>query len=203
MIITFSGPDGSGKSTLISMLTKHFDAEGINYTYIHFYPTTKDFFAPFSSNVLLSTSQLPYTKGPYMSPIGIIKYLMILGITYLYNLFFFLSKPSSSIVIYDRCAYDLLLDPERSRIHLPSFFQPILFKMLPNYDISYFLLANVSTIRSRKNEQSIQKITSINCRYVNLLSRIRNVVPLDTDSSSPSQCIKRILDDIAASTKKR
>ncbi len=62
------------------------------------------------------------------------------------------------LVIADRYAYDVLLDPKRFRIRLPDMFLRLFVRTLPHPDITLAFVADPATIISRKPELSIMEI---------------------------------------------
>ena len=107
-IIVFLGPDGSGKSSLISELMNQYKSTALNY-HAHIYPNL--------NNKFVNSNCYPYLKKPYSKVISNLKVLFMI-IKNLLSFFFtlFFRKKGKTIIWCDRFIYDIFADPKRYRL---------------------------------------------------------------------------------------
>lgn len=168
--IGFTGPDGSGKSTVIDLLIKNLgNVFRKAHAYYHFRPTLfgnlgevaysagmkksvdRDYSNPHRGNktgILSSLLRLLYYAVDYI--IGYwIKVKVVTRIT--------------RVVIFDRYYTDIICDSRRSRIYLPVKFLYGFGKIfIPSLNYNILLTASPQVILSRKVELSAEEIEKIN-----------------------------------------
>lgn len=168
--IGFTGPDGSGKTTVIDLLIENLgDVFRKAHTYYHFRPTLfgnlgeiahsagvkkdvdRDFSNPHRGNKtgkLSSLARLNYYSMDYI--IGYwVKVKSVIRIT--------------RIVIFDRYYTDIICDSRRSRIYLnPKFLYGFGKLFIPFLDYNILLTASSDTILARKRELDKGGIDAIN-----------------------------------------
>ena len=141
-IITFLGPDGSGKSTTINYLIKHFKKKKLDYKYIHLRPRIiKHREKPVTN---------PHGKIPRSSLLSFIKlvYWIIL-----FNFYFlFVNLISKKIYVFDRYPHDLLVDPLRYRFKLNKKLALFMLNFIPHPDLWINMSGNSDVIWKRKKE---------------------------------------------------
>lgn len=150
--ISFLGPDGSGKSTIIDLITNsHIPFRRIDY--FHLKPLKKS--GQGNSNIVTN----PQIDQPYSKQKSFIKLFYFLwqyNIGWLTNIF--LLKIKSSLVIFDRYYDDILVDSLRYR-YGGSLTKAILVrKLIPRPKIYFILTAEADIIYKRKQEVSYDEL---------------------------------------------
>ena len=83
---------------------------------------------------------------------------------------YYLSKKiKSTLIINDRSFYDVIIDPYRYRIGKFHKFLNIIFKFMPEPDLTIYLDLNPKKLLSRKNELSMRKIIELTKKYQNVI----------------------------------
>ncbi len=162
-IIAILGVDGAGKSTLINAIKPVLDDATHNATVLqHLRPT---WLPPLAR--LKAKSAVP--TGPVLDPHGSkpsgllgslfrLKYLLldyILG--YWFKIRTKIAK-QPTVVIFDRYAYDIALDPRRFRINLPVTLIRWFTRLAPKPDIIFCLHGNPEVLAARKRELPIEEV---------------------------------------------
>ena len=145
-VIVFLGPDGSGKSSLISELMNQYKSIGFNY-YSHIYPNLNHKF--------VINNFYPYSKKPYSKIISNLKVLfMVIKNLSSYLLTFLFRKKAKTIIWCDRYIYDIFADPERYR--LKEFFLSFNFikRITFTPDLIFILNPPINAILERSSEIS-------------------------------------------------
>lgn len=171
--ISFSGPDGVGKSTLVNTLNNILFELGItdktvpdhllsdNVPALH-----KSIFAKKSR--LKQKYDIPYSVKPvsyFESFLRSCYYVII----FIYDGFLiFDRKRKNNIVIYDRYIMDFSVDTRRMRIKMPDFFSKLILKLLKFDDFNVLITAEADQILARKDELNRQQLDYLLVRYDNL-----------------------------------
>jgi thymidylate kinase len=179
-ILTFSGVDGAGKSTVIDHVIKLVDKQFRRpvkvlrhrpsilpilsaYRYgkeraeqksIASLPRTGNNTSQFSSLVRFSYYYIDYLLGQWYVHL---RYVL-----------------RGYVVVYDRYYYDFLIDARRSNIQLPSWITATGFWLLKKPAFNFFLFAHPDIILARKKELSRDTIVSLTQRYLSLFERYNN-----------------------------
>jgi thymidylate kinase len=161
-IIAFLGVDGAGKSTVINAVKPVLDAATHNATFVlHLRPGLLPPLARLKSKVKA-------TDGPVLDPHGstpsgvLGSLLRLTWLTADYILGYWLRvRPQISkqpaIVIFDRYAYDMALDPLRFRIGVPAWVAALFSRLAPRPDLIICLHAEPEIVASRKQELPIEE----------------------------------------------
>ena len=142
-IIAFLGPDGSGKTTIIKLLKKKISKKNISSKQYHLFPH-------FFENRKTIIVKNPHSKKPrskFLSFLKIILWLIKYKIFIIIN--FFLKY---KIVIFDRYAHDILIDPLRYRFNLNLKLTNFILKMFPQPNLWVIMVNKPSIIWKRKKE---------------------------------------------------
>ena len=193
IVLTFTGVDGSGKSSLINKITAFLNRSNTNkIRYIHLYPKLADFylFRPPSTNSV-SNLNIPYQKPVYSTLKSSLKLLYLSFLTWIYFVFIFLVD-RKSIIIFDRYLYDIIIDPERARIRFNHIVLRLFVFFIPSFPISFFLNGSPSSLAKRKSEQTREQIVNIYIRY-NRLLRSQDLIIIDTVQNTPSEAFAEII----------
>jgi len=155
IIITFLGPDGSGKTTLIKKVEKHLLLKKINVSIFHLKPF---FFKNINTKIVNNPhNQIPRSK--------LFSFMKLCYWLLLYNFFFLISfiRPRK-IYLFDRYADDILIDPIRYRFNLDKKLTTFILNLFPRPDLWIILNIKPNIIWKRKQE----------IKYKVLLKQIKN-----------------------------
>ncbi|MFM2667062.1 hypothetical protein AAFX24_19925 [Vibrio mediterranei] len=165
--LSFSGPDGSGKSTLVDVLYTLFVKTKIVNELNHFLPNGfKNLhqikIVPKPKAVKKQSYTEPYSLKNASIPSSILR-LAYYYLTFL-TVWFKYIKPGlilNRVVVFDRYMYDLAIDPSRARISISRGKVSTLFQFIPQISIPFAILAKAQTLVERKNEIGINKAEEI------------------------------------------
>lgn len=195
----FTGPDGSGKTTVIDLLIQNFGSVfATAHAYHHFRPmlfgnlgetahavglkkeVDRNFSKPHrggKTSLLSSLLRLAYYSADY-----ILGYFpKVKAMTRL-----------TRLVIFDRYFTDIICDSRRSRIYLPTTFLYTFSKLfIPSLDYNILLTAPTNTILARKQELDAEGIARINSKIDFLADKPGYYKILNT--STPQEAVAKIL----------
>ena len=172
---TILGPDGAGKSTLISMLIEKYNKSYASY-YSHLYPNL--YF------IKKKKSIYPYSKKPYSLLISLLK-LIYMCLRSLQSYFFIaLTRKKNNIIIWcDRNLLDIFADPLRYRIN----FLPGNFKFINNFfcktNLVIILNPPAETILKRSNQLSTEQLKRLNQSYTKIKEFLPEALLIDYECS--------------------
>ncbi len=174
--LAFIGVDGSGKTTQITKLLQSnlllfFRATNVYHLYHK------------------QTGQKNIKIKPYQKSYG--RLLSLLKIFYLffrYLKFYFIDilplKTKSTLVINDRCHYDVMIDPKREAIcHFYTILN-FLFKFLPKPDLVFFINSPSKNILDRSKELSKEILIKNIRNYENFAKKNKPIFNLKLNKSS-------------------
>jgi len=170
-IITFSGVDGAGKSTILeatlNLLESKFRKQVV---VLRHRPSLLPILSAWKYGKQeaeqRSVGRLP-RQGNNSSTLSSTIRFFYYYIDYLIGQFYVWSKylVRGKIVLYDRYYYDFIIDGKRSNITLPSSFPKYLFHFLQKPTLNFFLYADAPTILKRKKELSSKDIVALTASY--------------------------------------
>ena len=187
IVISFMGVDGSGKSTLIELLKKNLKNKFRKIKYIHLRPYL----------ILLDKSTVQATphKTKNTWPI-LFNFFRILYWLTIYRFFFYLFvNNSKQLIIFDRYAHDLLIDPIRYKFNLPSGITKFILNLFPNPSLWVVLNAPIKVLEKRKKELPTKELKKQIRSYLNFAKQRKNSIIVNTNNSvqsSLSLIIKKI-----------
>ena len=161
MFLVFVGPDGSGKSTIVSELKKKIKL--IGHDTIHFHwrprllPNIRELFKGERDDGSIKIPHHYQPKGYISSFLFFLYYYTDFILGYLLKMKMQLYK--KKIVIIERYYYDFFVDTLRYRLKVPCFLIKLGQLFIPKPDIIFYLNASVETIYKRKQELSIEEIS--------------------------------------------
>ena len=179
VFLSFSGPDGSGKTTVIDMVVEQLDAifgEGA-VTYAHFRPTVLPRIAEVAKKAgAVNKVDIDYDQPHRAIPSGVWGSSARLGYYWLdYALGYFKTvRPvlkRREVILFDRYYYDMIADSFRSRISLPMPFLRFMGLLLPLPKYAFFICVDPEEIHRRKQELTMERIVELNARYSDLARR--------------------------------
>ena len=178
VIVSFMGVDGSGKSTLIELLRKKLKNKFRKIKYIHLRPYL----------ILLDKSTIQ--SNPHNSkatwPI-LLNFVRILYWLIIYRFFFYLfTNDSKQLIIFDRYAHDLIIDPIRYKFNLPNRITKFILNLFPNPSLWIILNAPIKVLEKRKKELPTKELKKQIRSYLNFAKRRKNSIVVNTNQSTQS-----------------
>ena len=187
IIVSFMGVDGSGKSTLIELLRKKLKNKFRKIKYIHLRPYL----------ILLdkSTVQANPHKSKKTWPI-LLNFFRILYWLIIYRFFFYLfGNNSNQLIIFDRYAHDLMIDPIRYKFNLPNRITKFILNLFPNPSLWIVLNAPIKVLEKRKKELPTKELKKQIRSYLNFAKQRKNSIVVNTNNSVQS-CLSLIIKKI-------
>jgi thymidylate kinase len=187
IIVSFMGVDGSGKSTLIELLKKKLKNKFRKIKYIHLRPYL----------ILLdkSTVQANPHKSKKTWPI-LLNFFRILYWLIIYRFFFYLfGNNSNQLIIFDRYAHDLMIDPIRYKFNLPINIAKFILDLFPNPNLWIVVNAPIKVLEKRKKELPTKELKRQIRTYLNFAKQRKNSIVVNTNNSVQS-CLSLIIKKI-------
>lgn len=164
--IVFLGPDGSGKTTMIKILQKKLNREKLNYKLFHLKP---DFYKSKTNIVKNPHNQVPRSK--LLSFVKLFYWLIIYRLFFLINFF-----KKNNLVIFDRYAHDVLIDPIRYRYSLNNNLSELILKFFPKPDLWIFMMNKPEIVWKRKKEVQLHILKDQLKKYLNFKKKYKNSI---------------------------
>ena len=187
IIVSFMGVDGSGKSTLIELLRKKLKNKFRKIKYIHLRP----YLILLDKSIVQSNPHNTKATWPiWLNFIRVLYWLII------YRFFFYLfANNSKQLIIFDRYAHDLMIDPIRYKFNLPNRVTKFILNLFPNPTHWIVLNAPIKVLEKRKKELPTRELKKQIRSYLNFAKQRKNSIVINTNNSvqsSLSLIIKKI-----------
>ena len=180
IVVTFSGVDGAGKSTVIENLQQEIDKKLRRKTVVirhrpSMLPIINAWFKGKEKAEALSASTLP-RQGKNTSLVSSFIRFVYYYSDYFVGQFYVQLKYVSRgyVVLYDRYYFDFINDSKRSNIQLSKGFVKWFYKFLLKPDLNFFLTAPAEDILKRKQELSAETINELTSEYKNLFAQLQS-----------------------------
>lgn len=177
-IITFSGVDGAGKTTVINNLKYKIEKQlRKKVILLRHRPSLLPILSAWTKGKAQAekdaASNLP-RLGSNKSGLSSLLRFAYYYMDYLFGQFVIQVKyvRRGYVVIYDRYYFDFINDSKRSNIVLPSFISKIGFAFLLKPKFNFFLYADAETILERKKELDVNTIKTLTTDYLNQFERL-------------------------------
>jgi len=187
IVVSFMGVDGSGKSTLIELLRKKLKNKFRKIKYIHLRPYL----------ILLDKSTVQ--SNPHNSKATwpmLLNFVRILYWLIIYRFYFYLfANKSGQLIIFDRYAHDLMIDPIRYKYNLPNRVTKFILNLFPNPTHWIVLSAPIKVLEKRKKELPTRELKKQIRSYLNFAKQRKNSIVVNTNNSiqsNLSMVIKKI-----------
>lgn len=197
--IGFTGPDGSGKTTVIDLMIEQWgEVFRKAHTYYHFRPMLFGNLGEVAHSAGIKKEvDRNYDKPHRGGKTGVISSLFRLGyysVDYLLG-YFVRIKPIiriTRLVVFDRYYTDIICDSRRSRIYLsPKFLYAWKCLFIPNLDYNILLTASTETILARKRELDEKGIRTIN-EKIDFLAAKKGYLKV-LNEGTPNEAVAKIL----------
>ncbi|MDY3959067.1 hypothetical protein [Romboutsia timonensis] len=184
--VVFLGPDGSGKSTIISNIKEDlkciFPNEKIDY--FHWRPNYLKPLgdikkAKIDEAKILDVEQ-PHSKPLYNKPISMLKFIYYY-IDYVIGDIIKI-KPkvlNGNLVVFDRYYYDYFIDIKRYRMNISENIISVFNYFIPKPDITFLLIGDSEIIYERKKEISLDEVDSQIKKLIKNKAKFSNPVEIN------------------------
>ena len=189
--IVFLGPDGSGKSSVISAVSEQLAQAFRRVEYRHLCPRRRP--APADG---VDTVSDPHAE-PNRGLLGSFAKLLHFWSGYVIGSIFWLypCHVRSTLVVFDRFYHDLLADPARYRYGAPLTPVRKLGRLLPQPDMVFILDAPAEVLQLRKQEVSPAESARQRDAYLMLAQEFRHASVIDT-----TQPLEQVIGNVLAQT---
>lgn len=192
-VIAILGVDGAGKSTVINAIKPVLDAATHNTTVVrHLRPTLLPPLARLKGKIALSNSPVLDPHGSKPSGTwGSLFRLVYLISNYAFGYWLrtraqIAKQPT--VVIFDRYAYDMALDPRRFRIALPSKLIWWFIRFVPKPDLIFCLYGTPEVLAARKQELPLNEVARQVMELKEFAIANPNAVLICTEGSIEETC---------------
>ena len=197
--IGFTGPDGSGKTTVIDLMIERMGAVFRKaHVYLHFRPALFGNLGEVAHSAgMKKTVDRNFSdphRGGKTGTLNSLLRLAYYSVDYILGYFLRVKTVTriTRLVIFDRYYTDIICDSRRSRIYLPTkllYWYGRLF--IPQLDYNILLTASTDTILSRKRELDREGIETIN-RKIDYLAQKPGYYKVENDGT-PQEAVAKIL----------
>lgn len=183
--VLLAGPDGVGKSALVSEIARRLEAEAWPVVRVHWRPRTL-------GRRIGGAAEGPVTE-PHSAPAqsrlrGVVRISIVLADYLAYRLLHALRRRAAAIIV-ERGPLDLVVDPVRYRMSGSwRSWAPVLWLAVPRRTLVVLLQADPSVVRGRKPELSVAEIERQIRLWSELTARrgMRRLI-LRTDVAAPDE----------------
>lgn len=197
--IGFTGPDGSGKTTVIDLMIENFgEVFRKAHAYYHFRPALFGNLGEVAHSAGLKKEvDRNYSdphRGGKTGALNSFARLLYYSVDYIVGYFVKVKSMTriTRLVIFDRYYTDIICDSRRSRIYLnPKFLYGWGKVFIPSLDYNILLTASSETILARKRELDEEGIKAINDRIAYLENK-KGYKKIMNDST-PEAAVQQIL----------
>lgn len=203
-IFTVEAPDGTGKTTFIDLLTvklaECFVADVSKMHVYHFRPTLFPNLGEIGEKAGIMEQDKDFTnphRGKKTSALSSIIRIAYYSLDYILGGFLCVRKDVQfdKFTIFDRYAYDFLVDPKRSKINLPFSVRKFFCKIVPQPQLTFVLNADANVIYERKQELTIEEIERQLKEYDKLSGIVKGFHRLDANRN-PEEIVAEAIDII-------
>lgn len=180
LLVVFLGSDGSGKSTVIAQvqddLAPLFRRTKAYHLRPHFGRRRKE-------GAPVSHPHARPARNLIASCLKLLLYFADYSMGYCFAIL--PRKIRSTLILFDRYFFDVIIDPKRLRYGGPQWIPVFLAKCIPAPDIIFYLDAEPDVLLSRKQEISVSELERQRHAYLNLTHTLANVYTIDASKPLP------------------
>ena len=180
LIITFSGVDGAGKSTIIENIKQELEKKlRKRVVVVRHRPSLLPILSAWTKGKKQAetdaANRLPRQGENKSSVSSLIRFLYYYS-DYLFGQFYinFKYKYRGIIVLYDRYYFDFIIDGKRSNIGLNENLVKNGYRLILKPDCNFFLYADPEVILKRKQELSAETILELTEKYSTLFKELES-----------------------------
>lgn len=177
-IVTFSGVDGAGKSTLIDITKKNINKQLRRpIVVLRHRPSLLPILSAWTMGKAAAEQKaattLPRQGGNQSTLSSLVRFTYYYA-DYFFGQFYVYFKYvlRGKVVIYDRYYFDFINDSKRSNINLPNWLTTFGFNFLLKPEVNFFLYADSATILARKQELDADTIDNLTDKYLTLFDKL-------------------------------
>lgn len=177
-IITFSGVDGAGKTTILREFTKILENKyNKNVKELRHRPSVLPILSAvkYGKNDAENKTQevLPRTGNNKSTLSSLVRFFYYLtDFVFGQIVIYFKYTRKGIIIIYDRYYFDFINDARRTNINLNKNFIKFFYKFVFKAELNFFLYAPAEIILKRKQEMDKKSINKLSGDYLNLFSNL-------------------------------
>ena len=186
--IAFLGPDGAGKTAIISKVAQEFSKAFVSYETLHLKP--KLFFKKRYEKRGVVTQ--PHALEPRPTIIGLLKILVWNFELAVY--YYFTKRHNQTLAIFDRYMLDVLVDPQRYRLRDNFLIKKFTRTFLPNLTIIVGTEPELAT--KRKGEITIGLARELTQAYTGLDKELMDRSVMVMNNSTLNMAIKKTYDKL-------
>lgn len=186
IVITITGTDGSGKTTVINQITPVLnEALHGNVQYAHLRPHYLPALGAVAGKRTKENNEVvidPHAQKP-SGLIGSLVRLAYYGVDYTLGYWitiYPLIVKKSHLHLFDRYYYDMMIDPRRMRISLPKWILKMCFLVVPQPKLVICLGADPETLYQRKPETSLKEVARQVKELQHFAKNTKNAIWVDT-----------------------
>lgn len=187
--VAFMGPDGCGKSTVLTALNREFRSVFNDVQYFHMRPRIINRQPASAAPVTDPHGQPP--RGLAASIAKVVDLTVDYFLGYLFSILPAVIR--TNMVLFDRCFYDLVVDGRRIRYGGPPALLAAAAQIAPGPDLVILLDAAPQVLWSRKQEVPLEELARQRAAYLELVRKTKNAVVVDA-----SQPAEKVIEDAIA-----
>lgn len=181
-------PDGAGKTTFLDRLVEEmafYFTKDVNYGHIyHFRPTILPNLGELGEKTGVMKPDINFSDPHRAKKAGVMSSLIRMTyywLDYVLGWFIVTTKDilQDCFTIFDRYAYDLIVDPGRTRLNLPISLRKLFVKFMPEPRLSFYVKVDPDEIYRRKQELQLDEIKQQVSDYEKLVSSNKRILPID------------------------
>lgn len=183
------GMDGAGKGTVIQALLRRVGSRIKEQEVIHLKPKVRR-----PSREVPGTCAEPHAAPPRTKVFSVLKLLWWVALYRWHRSFH--GHKNSTLIIWDRYIYDILVDPRRYRVALPHWLLGMIARLAPVPDSIVVLDVTPDIAFNRKQEVALADLVTIRQGYLELAASRSNTKVIST-AGSVDESVEELLEFVS------